>query len=88
MQLFPNIGIDKDMLQVSPSMRNYFNQIMWLAIYIILGSYWSELINRRAFLDNLARKKGIDPLAAESWYKYPELANEKVKIRIWNNIEG
>lgn len=44
----------------------------------LLGSYWTTVTNRRAFLNTFAQKKGFDPLIADNWYKNSDLVNDKV----------
>eukprot|EP00026_Physarum_polycephalum_P001342 Phypoly_transcript_01343.p1 GENE.Phypoly_transcript_01343~~Phypoly_transcript_01343.p1 ORF type:complete len:974 (+),score=101.70 Phypoly_transcript_01343:154-3075(+) len=69
-QLFPNIGLEKDRFQVSPS------------------SYWTEVTHRRAYLDDIAQKKGFDPLVPENWYKRSELANDKAITALLHKYQG
>jgi len=52
------------------------------------SSYWAEVLNRREFLDNLARKNGFDPLVAENWYKHSGFTNDKTVLALLHMYQG
>lgn len=64
MELYPDIGLQKDSFSHTPSMlSNYFQ-----SIYMLPAALWTTKSSRRSFFDKLAQKKNFDPLIPGNWY--------------------
>lgn len=48
--------------------------------HLLLGNFWRDANNRRHFFDQLAKKKGFDPLIPDNWYSLSKatMISEKV----------
>lgn len=53
---------------------------MNICFFFCLDKYWKVIENRRAFFDEIAEKKGFEPLDVNHWYDIAleEILNKEV----------
>lgn len=73
MGLFPEIGLDPTLFSSVPGIllsikKIIINHSCHIDVILLIVNYWSDVGNRRKYLEKLAIKKGFDPLSPLGWY--------------------
>ena len=79
LHLFPEIGLDVTKFASVPSKKTLRN----IELIIYLEFHWSDNYNRRQFFEQVAQKRGFDPLIAENWYKVRNTFMLNLKVQIF-----
>ena len=68
MDLLPEIGIDPSKFTKIKRMHALYISVFISALIVLIEGYWNTEKHRRAFFDNYAVKRKLDPLNPDTWY--------------------
>lgn len=80
--VYPEVKFDVGKFKLKTSMFVHFDIIYYtfilFIVHILTEDYWDDNNNRKAFLDEFAKKNNFDPLNPNAWYS---ISNEQIKTR-------
>lgn len=78
--VYPDLDLQDSQFDKMSSKSALSFALYFVYLYCCLGNYWLSANNRRTFFDNIAKRKGFDPLVPSNWYslKRGNVLNEKV----------